>query len=310
MQIIDHLPLTAPGPCVATIGFFDGVHCGHRYLIEQVKSEARKAGMSSMLITFSVHPRKVMNPGFHPELLTPQNEKLGLLAKTGVDYCVVLDFTPAIAILSAREFMEDILYNHCGVRSLLIGYDHRFGRGRSESFEDYLQYGKQIGIDIIQTAAYQPEGVYISSSYIRQCLKNSLLSKANEALDYPYFLDGVVTGGYQIGRKLGFPTANLLIDDADKLIPADGVYAVEVHLGNGMNYAGMLNIGQRPTIDNGMKRTIEVHILDFNGDLYDQTIRLSLTHFIRPEVKFGSLDDLVAQLHRDEAAVRQLTTSH
>lgn len=305
MQIIHNIPDLVPEPCIATIGFFDGVHRGHRYLIEQVKEEAAVRGIRSALITFSVHPRKVMNAEFCPELLTTQDEKLALLAETGVDYCIVLDFTPEISQLTAREFMTDLLKARCQVQGLVIGYDHRFGHNRSEGFEDYCRYGEAIGMKVIHAQACLYEGIHVSSSAIRTYLHKGDVGMADLCLGYDYFLDGTVVGGYQVGRKIGFPTANLKVEDPDKLIPADGVYAVHVSF-DGVTYDGMLNIGHRPTMNNGTHRSIEVNILRFHSDIYEKTIRLSFVKYLRPEIKFDSIDALVEQMRKDQEEVEIL----
>ena len=305
MQIIRDTSAITPEPCVATIGFFDGVHAGHRYLIQQVKEIAAAKGLRSALVTFPVHPRKVMNAEYRPELLTTPEEKISLLADIGVDYCLMLDFTPEISRLTAREFMTQLLKERYQVKYLVIGYDHRFGHNRSEGFEDYVRYGKEIGIEVIRAKAYTSNieignepNIPVSSSLIRKLLHEGEVSLAAHCLKYEYFLDGIVVGGYQVGRKIGFPTANLRVDDPDKLIPADGVYAVWVTF-DGETYMGMLNIGVRPTIDNGHNRTIEVNILHFHSDIYDKFIRLTFVKRTRPELKFSSIDELITQLHKD-----------
>lgn len=312
MQIIPDNSAIIPEPCVATIGFFDGVHAGHRYLIQQVKEIAATKGLRSALVTFPIHPRKVMNADYRPELLTTPEEKISLLAETGVDYCLMLDFTPEIAHLTALEFMTQILKERYQVSCLVIGYDHRFGHNRSESFEDYVRYGEAIGIEVIRAQAYSKnieigteQNIPVSSSLIRKLLHQGDVDMAARCMGYKYFLDGTVVGGYQVGRKIGFPTANLNVDNPDKLIPADGVYAVWVTL-DGNTYMGMLNIGKRPTIDNGPDRTIEVNILHFHSDIYNKSIRLTFVKRTRPELKFNSVDKLIAQLHKDAEEVEAL----
>lgn len=312
MQIIPDNLAIIPEPCVATIGFFDGVHAGHRYLIQQVKEIAATKGLRSALVTFPVHPRKVMNADYRPELLTTPEEKISLMAETGVDYCLMLDFTPEIAHLTALEFMTQILKERYQVSCLVIGYDHRFGHNRSESFEDYVRYGEAIGIEVIRAQAYSKnieigteQNIPVSSSLIRKLLHQGEVDIAARCMGYEYFLDGTVVGGYQVGRKIGFPTANLNVDNPDKLIPADGVYAVWVTF-DGNTYMGMLNIGKRPTIDNGPDRTIEVNILHFHSDIYDKSIRLTFVKRTRPELKFNSVDELIAQLHKDAEEVEAL----
>lgn len=305
MQIIRDTTDVVPEPCAATIGFFDGVHSGHRYLIEQVKRIAAAKGLRSALVTFPIHPRKVMNADYHPELLTTAEEKINLLSEIGVDYCLMLDFTPDISRLSAREFMRQVLKERYQVTCLVIGYDHRFGHNRSEGFEDYVRYGAEIGIEVIRAKAYTSsiemggiQNVPISSSLIRRLLHAGEVDVAARCLGYGYFLEGKVVGGYQVGRKIGFPTANLSVDDPDKLIPADGVYAVWVEF-DGKRYMGMLNIGFRPTLDNGTQRTIEVNILHFHSDIYDKYIQLTFVKRTRPELKYSNIDELIVQLHKD-----------
>ena len=305
MQIIRDISAIKPEPCVATIGFFDGVHAGHRYLIQQVKEIAAAKGLRSALVTFPVHPRKVMNAAYRPELLTTPKEKISLLADIGVDYCLMLDFTPDISQLTAREFMNRLLKERYQVKCLVIGYDHRFGHNRSEGFEDYVCYGKEIGIEVIRAQAYTSDieigttrNIPVSSSLIRKLLHEGEVEIAARCLKYEYFLDGTVVGGYQVGRKIGFPTANLSVDDPDKLIPADGVYAVWVTF-DGKTYMRMLNIGVRPMIDNSPNRTIEVNILHFHSNIYDKFIRLTFVKRTRPELKFSSIDELIVQLHKD-----------
>jgi len=305
VQLLRNIPEVLPQPCVATIGFFDGVHRGHRYLIEQVREVAVAHGFTSGVVTFPVHPRKVVQPEYHPELLTTYEEKVALLAETGLDYCMMLDFTPEVAILSAKEFML-FLYNHYNIRALVIGYDHRFGHNRSEGFEDYVRYGQELGIEVILAHAYIDKDVAVSSSVIRQLLSEGNVSEAASCLGYDYFLNGIVVSGYRVGRKIGFPTANLRVDDPDKLVPSDGVYAVRVTVA-GQSYGGMLSIGYRPTMANGTDRSIEVNIFNFHSDIYEQYICLSFVRYLRPELKFDSIDELIAQLHKDkEIASRYL----
>lgn len=294
-------------PCVATIGFFDGVHCGHRFLIEQVKQIARQESLKSALITFPVHPRKVMQKDYQPELLSTPEEKLELLSATGVDYCHILEFTKDLSRLSAREFMKQVLQDRLKVHSLIIGYDHRFGHNREEGFEDYCRYGKELGMEIIRARACTTEGVNVSSSVVRQLLRTGQVDKAARCLGYEYALEGRVVDGHKVGRTLGFPTANLKIENPDKLIPADGVYAVKVMVG-GKEYMGMLDIGHRPTLNNGKDKSVEVHILDFTSDIYNQPVRIIFVSRIRSDIRFERIEDLKTQLHQDEIVTRQLLT--
>lgn len=288
-------------PAVATIGFFDGVHEGHRFLITQVEEAAASRGLASTVITFPKHPRAVMHPDFHPELLTTCEEKLDRLAQTGVDCCVLLDFTPELSALSARQFME-VLHRRYAIQVLVIGYDHRFGHGRSEGFEDYVRYGRELGMEVLPAEAYHLDlsdcSLPVCSSSIRHLLHKGDVASAAYYLGYPYFLNGTVVSGFQVGRRLGYPTANLQVNDSRKIVPAHGVYAVRIEV-DGCAYGGMLNIGCRPTLDNGDNTTIEVHIFDFDRDIYRHSLRLSFVRRIRAERKFASVDELVAQLHQD-----------
>lgn len=291
-------------PTVATIGFFDGVHLGHRFLIQQVKVAASQTGWQSSIITFPVHPRQVIQSEFQPQLLSSPEEKIELLASTGVDNCILLPFTRELSQLTAYEFMQ-LLYDKYKVRMLVIGYDHRFGHNRTETFEDYCRYGRELGIHIMQASAYTQEQDKVSSSAIRRALQTGDICTANKFLGYPYFLEGTVVSGYKVGRKIGYPTANLRVDFPNKLIPSIGVYAVYVYV-NGEKHKGMLNIGYRPTINNGTDLSIEVHILDFQGDIYHQKMRIEFIEFLRPEEKFHSVDELILQMHKDKEETIQV----
>lgn len=289
-------------PMVATIGFFDGVHLGHQYLINQVKSEAERRGMQSLLVTFGEHPLKVIRPEFKPQLINTVSEKLDLLSKAGVDSVAVLDFDKEQSLMSACDFMKRILMDVYNVRVLLIGYDHHFGHNREEGFEDYARYGKEIGIEVVQAMPLElSDNLVPSSTSVRKALQSGDVEAANAVLGYSYFIEGTVVGGFQNGRKLGYPTANLDIDE-EKLVPATGVYFVKV----GDNHYGMLNIGTRPTLDNGDQRSIEVNIFDFHENIYSQTLRIEFLAFIRHEQKFENVEHLQQQLENDEQVCRRL----
>ena len=298
MNIIRDTHPQALTPSVATIGFFDGVHLGHRHLINQVKMAASLNGWCSSIITFPVHPRQVIQSDYQPSLLSSPEEKIELLASTGIDNCILLPFTRELSMLTAWEFMQ-LLYDKYKVRMLVIGYDHRFGHNRAETFEDYCRYGRELGIHIMQAMAYTQEQDKVSSSVIRRALLSGEVSTAAKYLGYNYFLEGIVVDGYKVGRKIGFPTANLQVDFSNKLIPSIGVYAVRVQVA-GQQWKGMLSIGYRPTLNNGNDLSIEVHILDFQGDIYNQKMRLEFIEYLRPEVKFDSIDELIAQMHKDK----------
>lgn len=307
MQLIDEISDKVLQPSVATIGFFDGVHCGHRFLIEQVRVTAVSRGLASSVITFPVHPRKVMQSDFHPELLTTCEEKIRLLADTGIDYCVMLDFTPSLAQLSAQQFMA-VLKEKYEIQVLVVGHDHRFGHNRTEGFNDYVRYGRELGMEVLLARAYSDQDMTVSSSAIRRLLLEGNVSSAATCLGYHFFLDGTVVGGYHVGRRIGYPTANLKVSDLDKLIPADGVYAVYVSVGR-QEYGGMLSIGYRPTLNNGTDRSIEVHIFHFNSDIYNQPMRISFVQRTRSELKFDTIEELIERLDKDAAEVTAILNS-
>ena len=293
-------------PCVATIGFFDGVHRGHQFLISHLVETARQDGMPAVVITFDEHPRKVLQSDYQPEMLSTLDSKLLLLSKTEVDDAVVLHFTREMAAMSAREFMQLVLHDHLHVKKLFIGYDHRFGHNREETFDDYVRYGKEMGIEVIKNQAYSMNGINISSSVIRSFLKEGEVDMANQCLGYPYTIIGKVVNGYHEGRKLGFPTANLDLSHFGQMIPAPGVYAVKARLeGTVVWKQGMMNIGTRPTFD-GKQLTLETHIFNFEGDIYDQLLLVSFVKRIRGERKFESPEELAAQLKEDEQMIINL----
>ena len=287
---------------VATIGFFDGVHRGHLCLIQQLLEEARKRGLKSLLVTFDRHPRTVVSPGHVPTLLTTLEEKEGLLRRTGVDEIAVLPFTHEMSCLSAREFMEQVLRRELNVQVLILGYDHAFGHGGG-SLNDYMRWGKETGIEVLR--AHELEDVMVSSSKCRRLLETGDVKGAAEMLGRPYSLSGEVVRGFHVGHELGFPTANLQAD-ADKLIPAYGAYAVWATLEDGERHGGMLNIGNRPTIGNGETMSIEVNLLDYEGDLYGQRMTVEFVGRLRDERRFASRDELMQQLAQDEEATKIL----
>ncbi len=308
LTLSDGMPAVA---CAATIGFFDGVHRGHQYLIRQVVQCAASRGQASLLVTFRRHPRQVMHADYQPQLLSTFEEKCALLAATGADYCATLDFTMELAALSARQFMADILRDKFGVRTLVIGYDHRFGHDRVAGFADYVEYGRELGMEVVRAEPFSMGGVNVSSSVVRACLCDGEVAMAARCLGRPYALSGIVVEGFHEGHGLGYPTANLQPEDPCKLVPKGGVYAVKVRLqGRQAAFAGMLNIGTRPTLDNGDNRSIEVYLLDFSGDLYGCRLTLDFICRLRDEKKFRNKGELANQLRADEAAVRNLMCSH
>jgi riboflavin kinase/FMN adenylyltransferase len=280
----------------ATIGFFDGVHRGHRCLIEQLKTIASERRLDTLIVTMKQHPRAVIQSEYVPHLLTTAEEKVRLLEETGVTRIDIIPFDKDTASLTALEFMERVLKPK-GVSILLMGYDHRFGHGEA-AFEDYVRWGQQCGIEVVR--AHELEGQHVSSTAIRTLLSQGRVEEAAALLGHAYLLSGKVVEGYHVGHQLGFPTANIFITP-EKVMPRRGVYAVRTNHG-----PGMLNIGTRPTAANGDDVSVEVHLIDFSGDLYGQQLSLELLTFIREERAFDSLQQLREQLQRDREFVLNL----
>ena len=303
---LQNTSVTHATPYVATLGFFDGLHLGHQYLVRQVVDRARQVGMQSMVITFDLHPRQVLQQDYQPELLSTLDMKLEQLSLTGVDQVVVLHFDRQLASLSAHDFMAEVLSRQLHVKELIIGYDNRFGHNPQEGFEDYQRYGIALGMTVTQSDAFSLQGIQVSSSVVRRLINEGNLDEANRCMGRPYALDGKIVGGFREGRKMGFPTANLDLSSTHQLIPPHGVYAVRVHIeGYGQTLYGMTNIGIRPTFG-GLNLTVETYIFDFSGDIYDRRIRLDFIRRVREERKFSGPEELSAQLKKDEAHIRQL----
>ena len=303
----------------ASIGFFDGVHRGHRFLIDCLRHVAAERSQQTMVITFARHPRQVLHSSWQPKLLQTLEEKRTRLLATGIDRLEVLEFDVPMSQLSARDFMEQVLLKQLNVRTLLTGYDNRFGHGREEGFDDYVRYGHELGMEVLRAEALTvneafhteetPTGIplddcHISSSQIRRLLDDGKVDEAAAWLGYNYELSGRVVHGEQIGRHLGFPTANMLPDDACKLIPRNGVYAVRARVGAEV-YGGVTNIGTRPTFD-GHRTTIETYLLDFSGDLYGAHMTIELLKRLRDERPFPGPDTLVRQMETDTTKARRL----
>lgn len=290
-------------PSVASIGFFDGVHRGHRHLIRQVESAAKQRDMDAMLITFCRHPREVVQPDYIPQLLTSTREKVQLLEQADIQRLEVLNFDHEMSQLSAKDFMRQVLRDQLGVKVLVMGYDHHFGHGGGE-MEDYIRWGEEVGIEVLRAEELPQD--YVSSSECRRKLMAGEVEEAARLLGHPYLLTGQVGEGHHIGQKLGFPTANVILERG-KVLPAHGVYAVKVRMesasGQTHEYAGMLNIGTRPTMENGEDTSIEVNILNFEGDLYGKTIQLEFLKRLRDERKFSSFQELQEQLGKDREQV-------
>lgn len=289
---------------VVTIGTFDGVHLGHREVIAELKRISRETGGESVVFTFSPHPRMVVTPAEDTiRLLTSLDEKSALLEGLAIDHLVIYPFTREFASLSHTDFVKNILVDRMHLCKLVTGYDHKFGHDRRGDFQSLNRLGEQLGFEVEQLNPLLIENVAVSSTKIRQAIEAGDVARANHYLGYPYLLKGTVVEGRRLGRELGFPTANILPDDLHKLVPTDGVYAVYVEVG-GASYQGMLNVGTRPTVNSNVDhRSIEVHIFDFSGDIYGQSITVSFVGRVRDEVKFESLEKLKQQLELDKISV-------
>lgn len=285
-----------------TIGFFDGVHKGHRFLLRQLEEHAAANDLRAAVVTFDQHPRTVVQKDFVPALLTTQEEKLTLLSEAFDGEIVVLPFTQELSVMTAKEFMQVVLRDKLNTELLLMGYNHRFGHGGGTR-EEYLTWGKEVGIEVCLAEGLAGEKV--SSSRIRNLICLGEMQKANDLLGYPYFIAGKVVEGKQIGRQMGFPTANVSLPK-EKLLPACGVYAVWVTMPDGTRRGGMLCIGHRPTIEENGEISVEVHVFDFEGNLYDASISIDFIEKLRDEQHFDSLDTLQQQLMLDAASVREL----
>ncbi len=292
---------------VVSIGVFDGVHVGHRYLFDRMREEARRRDGETLVITFWPHPRIVLN--HHPEkirYLSTLQGKEELLEECGIDHLVVLEFTEEIRNLDARAFVEKVLVEKIGVDTLVMGFDHVFGRDRQGDYEHVSLLGKEMGFRVVRVEAMKVDGKTVSSSLIRDILWQGDVAGAVKYLGYHYFILGRIVGGKRIGRSMGFPTANIRPDDEHKLIPADGVYAVKVLI-SGKEFGGMLNIGIRPTVNNGFpEKTIEVHVFDFHGDIYGQDVVVTFIDRIRDEKKFDNIEELALRLEEDKKKALEL----
>jgi riboflavin kinase/FMN adenylyltransferase len=283
---------------VATVGFFDGVHRGHRYLINRLKNQAQVAGLKTAVITFPVHPRKILQQDYQPKLLNTFEERLQQLASTGIDYCYLMDFTPEFSEITARDFIQEVLRKQLHVKELLVGYDHRFGKRRENEYENYADYGEACGMKVVQAESLPETGHTTSSTVIRRLLSEGKMKEAAQSLSYNYRLEGEVVHGNKLGRTIGFPTANIALDEPDKVIPMEGVYAVGVQV-EGQNYLGMTYIGTRPTVASGSEKRIEVNIFDFDKEIYGERLQMEFTDFLRPDIHFNGLAELKTQLAED-----------
>jgi riboflavin kinase / FMN adenylyltransferase len=284
---------------VVTLGGFDGLHLGHKKIIDRLKEISDKEHRESLLITFDPHPRIVLEPEeYHFKLLTTNREKIELLNKYGIDHLLILPFTKDFSKISSRDFIKNYLVDKIRFKKIVIGYNHHFGIGREGTYAKLVEFSREFGFEIEQISAQAMDDIAISSTKIRKALNDGSIQTANQFLGYDYSVSGKVIHGNKVGNTLGFPTVNLGIEDKYKLIPANGVYAVIVET-EGEFYKGMTNIGIRPTL-NLKELTIETNIFDFDKNIYDQSVKLIFIDRIRDEVKFESLEMLKQQMVKDK----------
>lgn len=294
---------------VITIGTFDGVHEGHRSIIEKVVTHARNRGARSVLVTFDPHPRDILNPGTAGvKLLTTLDERAEILSDLGVDLMVVIPFNRDFSLLSSEEFIRDVIYKKIGVSEFIIGYDHQFGRNREGTIETLQLLSKSLGFDVHVVQAHEIQSETVSSTLVRGKLEeDGNIILARNFLGRPFRLQGTVIHGDKRGKTIGYPTANLRPIEKRKIIPKNGVYAVDVQIeGKTRLWRGMMNIGIRPTFKNDMQQTIEVHIIDFDEDIYGKVVGVQFLKRIRDEQNFSGIEALKTQLHQDREACLQL----
>ncbi len=294
---------------VVTIGTFDGVHLGHQQIIQQIKQEAAAIGGETVIMTFHPHPRNIVGDASGVKLLTTLEEKIKLLEQQGIDNLVVVDFNEAFASLTAEEYVKDFLYAKFNPHTLIIGYDHKFGKGRTGDYHLLEIFGKALNFTVKEIPQQLIDAVTVSSTQIRKALLHSDISNANKLLGYDYFFEGTVIKGDQLGRTIGYPTANLQLTNEDKLVPGDGVYAVKVQIRNSKfeirNLTGMMYIGSRPVV-NGKRRVIEVNIFDFDEDIYDEILQVEVKHYTRGDMQLNGLQALKDQLAKDKLTIQSL----
>ena len=289
---------------VVTIGTFDGVHIGHQEIIKSLVKNAHSTEDKSVILTFYPHPRLILQQGVDLKLITTLQEKISLLEKTELDYLIIEPFTKEFSRLTALDFVRDILVKELKMKKLVIGYDHHFGRNREGNFEQLQEYGKVYGFEVEEIPAQDIQNISVSSTKIRKALEEGNIEKANLYLGYEFMITGRVIHGRGLGTKWNYPTINIQLEEKYKLIPKAGVYIVKTILNN-MNVFGIMNIGFRPTVG-GKHQTIEVHLLDYNADLYGANIQVQLSYRLRDEQKFSSVDKLIAQIKQDEKKAREL----
>ncbi len=301
---IHHLPQFRNS--VVTIGTFDGVHLGHQQIIKQLKEEAEKINGETIIITFHPHPRSVIKAATPVYLLNTLEEKISLLSSFGIDHLIVVPFDKAFSEQTPEEYVVNFLFEKCRPHTLIIGYDHRFGKNRAGDYHLLEGFGKKLGFSVKEIPEQLINDITVSSTRIREALLAGEIETANSYLGYNYFFEGMVVDGNKLGRTLGYPTANIIIHDEDKLVPANGIYVAEAEIAGSSLVAhipqllqGMMSIGIRPTV-NGKDRTIEMNIFDFNEDIYGRTMKIFVCKYLRSEEKFNTLEALVEQIDIDK----------
>ncbi|WP_369766000.1 bifunctional riboflavin kinase/FAD synthetase [Flavobacterium sp. WC2429] len=289
---------SSPKKTILTLGTFDGVHVGHKKILERIIQNTANKKYESLVLTFFPHPRMVLQEQSEIKLLNTIPEKINLLEKIGIENLVIHPFDETFSRLTAEEFVSTVLVDQFHIHKIIIGHDHRFGRNRTANIDDLINFGKQYGFEVEQISVQEINDLSVSSTKIRNALLEGNMNLANEYLGYDYFLTGTIFKGKQLGRTIGFPTANLKIEENYKLIPLNGVYIVKSTIAQKTVY-GMMNIGFNPTVK-GESLSIEIHYLDFDADLYDQKVTVSILKYLRPEEKFDSVDTLKKQLQKDK----------
>jgi riboflavin kinase/FMN adenylyltransferase len=289
---------TSPVKTIVTLGTFDGVHKGHECLLNKLITTGKALGCPTAVLTFFPHPRMVLQPDAEVKMLNTITEKAALLEQSGIDNLIIHPFSREFSRLTAEDFVKDILVNRLNIAKIIIGHDHRFGRNRTATTQDLIRMGEEYGFEVEQITPLDVDNITVSSTKIRHALTDGDLATANAYLGYPYFITGIVATGQQLGRTIGYPTANIVIPEDYKLIPARAVYAVSAIINDNAVY-GMMNIGTRPTVG-GTTQTIEVNFFNFDADIYGAQLKVSLHHRLRNEQKFEGLDALKAQLTKDK----------
>jgi riboflavin kinase/FMN adenylyltransferase len=295
---IEHLPEF--NKAVVTIGTFDGVHRGHQKIITQLRSEAKAIGGETVIITFHPHPRKIVHTTKDVRLITTIEERIELLSSAGIDHLVIVPFTKTFSEQSPRDYVEQFLKARFNPVVVIIGYDHKFGRERKGDYRLLEEYSERGFFTLKEIPQHVISDNTVSSTLIRESILSGEIEKANQLLGYDFNFEGEVVKGDQLGRKIGFPTANIQLLNDEKIVPGNGIYAVLVEIKNKILFRGMMSIGVRPTVAEGMGRTIEVNIFDFNKDIYSENIRVFVNAFIREEKKFSGLEELKKAIQKDK----------